>query len=123
MYPLPDDRIALARMEWCRAGSSTEQEPLSCIIRAFMCKNHINGIENSTWGSSSKPFLDRQLVSGKITKEGNAHGVCGLLTANRLNNDLWKNYGLNREVENYKTINSQHPYLNYTLADKGINLK
>ena len=96
MYPFLPDAIANMRMDWCRNGSVHEKEGLSCILRSFMCNNHIIRSGDQNWISNTRPYMDQLTSSAGVSNEG-VQGVCGLLSATKNHSEMWKSHGHNRE--------------------------
>ena len=112
-FPFPDDRIALGRLDWCRAGKADDYSGLSCILRARMCAAHIQATKNPDWGTMAKPALSELLSVAKVKSwtpcpQGDVSGTCGMLLTDRYGPPLWEAFGLQREQALYEAINNGH---------------
>lgn len=108
-FPFPDDRTALARLDWCRAGEAQDSDGLSCVLRARMCGAHVQASNNPAWASLSGPAFSELLAAAQVENwspcpEGKVSGTCGLLFADRYGPALWKAFGHEREEKLYKDI-------------------
>ena len=110
-FPFPDDRLALSRLNWCRRGSKTDYDGLSCILRARMCSAHIEASENPDWGRMSAGAFGELLSAAQVNQwdacpEGSVTGVCGMLLTERYAAPLWQVFGHQREERAYESINT-----------------
>ena len=108
-FPFQDDRIAMARLDWCRAGDDTDCDGLSCILRARMCAAHVQASENPGWAQLAAPAFAGLLAAAKVDSwtpcpEGRVSGTCGLLLADRYGPALWKALGAKREAALYESV-------------------
>jgi hypothetical protein len=108
-FPFPDDRIALGRLDWCRAGKGDDVDGLSCVLRARMCAAHIEATQNAAWNATATPTFAELLAAAKVQSwsacpEGQVSGTCGLLFADRYGPPLWKAFGHERETRLYDSL-------------------
>ena len=108
-FPFPDDRIGLSRLNWCRAGTKTDSDGLSCVLRARMCADHVQSTNNEAWAAASGPAYAQLLASAQVKSwsacpEGDVSGVCGMLLTDRYAPALWEKLGHGREKELYKHV-------------------
>ena len=108
-FPFPSDRIALGRLDWCRAGAADDTDGLSCVLRARMCAAHIEATQNAAWGAAATPVLSELLAAAKVQSwsacpEGQVSGTCGLLFADRYGPPLWQAFGHEREEVLYDAL-------------------
>jgi hypothetical protein len=113
-FPFPDDRTALARLDWCRAGEPDDYDGLSCALRARMCGAHVQASGNPAWASLSGPAFSELLAAAHVEQwspcpEGKVSGACGLLFTDRYGPALWKEFGHERETRLYTDILSGSP--------------
>lgn len=113
-FPFPDDRIAIGRLDWCRAGSADDADGLSCVLRARMCAAHIQATQNAAWASSANPVFSELLSAAKVQSwtpcpEAEVSGVCGMLLTDRYAPPLWAAFGHEREEGYYESILSGSP--------------
>lgn len=107
-YPFPDDRLALARLDYCSPVGCSNA--LSCSIRARQCGSHLQASGDEKKILSAGPVLNTLLGPPDITAwEGacpsvSATGVCNLLTADRFADDLWYAFGEPRMKSLYSTL-------------------
>jgi hypothetical protein len=109
-FPFPDDRIGMARLDWCRAGRADDYSGLSCILRARMCAAHVQATQNPGWAATASTAFSELLAAAKVQSwtpcpEGDVSGTCGLLLADRYGPPLWKTFGHEREARLYEDIN------------------
>lgn len=112
--PFSDDAIAVARLDWCRAGSVHDTSGLSCILRTRMCGRHISNTKNGNWRTSAAPILNTLLEAPSVTAwtpcpEAATTGVCGLLLNHRFGRTLWENGAHAREEGLYQAIHDGGP--------------
>ena len=113
-FPFPDDRTALARLDWCRAGEAQDYDGLSCALRARMCGAHVQASGNPAWASLAAPAFSELLAAAQVEKwspcpEGQVSGTCGVLFTDRYGPALWTEFGHERETKLYNDILSGSP--------------
>ena len=108
-FPFPDDRIAMGRLDWCRAGGAEDADGLSCVLRARMCAAHIQATQNTAWSAVANPVFSELLSAAAVQSwtpcpEAEVSGVCGMLLTDRYGPPLWKALGHGREERYYENI-------------------
>jgi hypothetical protein len=108
-FPFPDDRIAMGRLDWCRAGGAEDADGLSCVLRARMCAAHIQASQNAAWAASANPVFSELLSAASVESwtpcpEAQVSGVCGMLLTDRYGPPLWEAFGHDREKRYYERI-------------------
>ena len=107
-FPFPDDKTAIARLDWCRSGSGDDYDALSCVLRARMCASHIQAAQDQKWSSATAPkfasLLSAPSVQAWATKDQKINGVCGLLSSEDRSKMLWDTVGRAREQTVYADI-------------------
>lgn len=108
-FPFPDDRIGLARLDWCRAGDKRDYDGLSCVLRARMCSAHVQASQNPAWDALANPAFAELLSAARVNSwtpcpEGSVSGTCGMLLTERYGPPLWQAFGHERETALYHDI-------------------